>query len=44
LNPLAALLPLIDFGGASDADCRTLIGEATGNVQATATAQKEAAK
>ena len=44
LNPLAALLPLIDFGGASDADCRALIAEASGNVQATATAQKAAAK
>jgi len=44
LNPLAALLALVDFGGASDADCRALIGEASGNVQATATAQKEAAK
>lgn len=44
LNPLAALLPLIDFGGASDANCRALIAEASGNVQATATAQKAATK
>jgi uncharacterized protein involved in outer membrane biogenesis len=44
LNPLAALLALIDFGGASDANCRALIAEASGNVQATATAQKAATK
>ena len=37
LNPLAALLPLIDLGGATDADCRALIGEASANVQARAT-------
>jgi uncharacterized protein involved in outer membrane biogenesis len=34
LTPLAALLPLIDFGGASDADCRALIEEAKENVEA----------
>jgi uncharacterized protein involved in outer membrane biogenesis len=36
LTPAAALLPLIDFGGASDADCRALIDEAHDNVQARA--------
>ncbi len=49
LNPLAALLPLIDFGGAGDADCRALMGEASENVQAKAgqsktTPQKAAAR
>jgi uncharacterized protein involved in outer membrane biogenesis len=44
LNPLAALLALTDFGGASDANCRALIAEASGNVQATATARKAASK
>jgi hypothetical protein len=34
LNPLAALLPLIDTGGSKDADCRGLMQEAKGNVQA----------
>ena len=42
LNPLAALLPLIDLGGASDADCRALITEASANVQAHATNRKTA--
>ena len=42
LNPLAALLPLIDFGGASDADCRGLIAEASANVQASAMPQRAA--
>ena len=40
LNPLAALLPLIDFGGASDANCRALIAEASASVQANATTQR----
>ncbi len=40
LNPLAALLPLIDFGGASDANCRALIQEASDNVQALATSAR----
>ena len=44
LNPLAALLPLIDFGSANDADCRALIAEASENVQARTTAQKAATK
>ena len=49
LNPLAALLPLIDFGGAGDADCRALMGEASESVQAKAgqsktTPQKAAAR
>jgi hypothetical protein len=34
LNPLAALLPLIDAGGSQDADCRALIREASDNVEA----------
>ncbi len=34
LTPLAALLPLIDVGGAADADCRALMQEAQDNVQA----------
>jgi hypothetical protein len=34
LNPLAALLPLIDTGGGKDADCRGLMQEAKENVQA----------
>jgi len=34
LAPPAALLPLIDFGGASDADCRALMQDAKDNVQA----------
>ncbi|HEX3633238.1 MAG TPA: AsmA family protein [Casimicrobiaceae bacterium] len=34
LNPLAALLPLIDTGGSKDADCRGLMQEAKENVQA----------
>ncbi len=42
LNPLAALLPLIDFGGASDANCQALIAEASANVQAKATTQRAA--
>ena len=42
LNPLAALLPLIDLGGAQDADCRALIAEASANVKARTTAQKAA--
>jgi uncharacterized protein involved in outer membrane biogenesis len=33
-TPLAALLPLIDFGGATDADCRALMQDAKDNVQA----------
>ena len=40
LNPLAALLPLIDFGGASDANCRALIAEASASVQAKATTER----
>jgi uncharacterized protein involved in outer membrane biogenesis len=40
LNPLAALLPLIDFGGASDANCGALIAEASANVQAKAMTQR----
>jgi uncharacterized protein involved in outer membrane biogenesis len=36
LTPLAALLPLIDFGGASDADCRALMQDAKENVEAQA--------
>ena len=38
LNPLAALLPLIDTGGNKDADCRGLMQEAKENVQARSTA------
>lgn len=38
LNPLAALLPLIDTGGNKDADCRGLMQEAKENVQARNTA------
>jgi len=34
LNPLAALLPLIDTGGSKDADCRGLMQEAKDNVEA----------
>ena len=37
LNPLAALLPLIDLGGAEDANCQALIMEARSEVQAKAT-------
>jgi uncharacterized protein involved in outer membrane biogenesis len=37
LNPLAALLPLIDTGGSKDADCRGLMQEAKENVQARTT-------
>jgi len=37
LNPLAALLPLIDTGGSKDADCRGLMQEAKENVQARST-------
>jgi AsmA family protein len=33
-TPLAALLPLIDFGGATDADCQGLMQDAKDNVQA----------
>jgi len=33
LTPIAALLPLIDFGGAPDADCRGLMTEARDNVK-----------
>jgi len=33
---LSLQLPLVDFGGASDADCRGLIAEASANVQAKA--------
>ena len=33
-TPLAALLPLIDFGGAIDADCQGLMQDAKDNVQA----------
>jgi hypothetical protein len=33
LNPLAALLPLIDTGGSEDADCRGLMQEAKESVQ-----------
>jgi uncharacterized protein involved in outer membrane biogenesis len=40
LNPLAALLPLIDFGGATDADCRALTMEASASVQAKATTER----
>jgi hypothetical protein len=34
LNPLAALLPLIDPGGGKDADCRALMQEASASVRA----------
>ncbi len=34
VTPLAALLPLIDFGGAIDADCQGLMQDAKDNVQA----------
>jgi hypothetical protein len=34
LNPLAALLPLIDTGGSNDADCRGLMQDAKESVQA----------
>jgi uncharacterized protein involved in outer membrane biogenesis len=40
LNPLAALLPLVDFGGATDANCRALIMEASASVQAKATTER----
>ncbi len=40
LNPLAALLPLVDFGGASDANCQALIAEASASVQAQAAPQR----
>jgi hypothetical protein len=33
VNPLAALLPLIDTGGSKDADCRGLMQEAKESVQ-----------
>jgi uncharacterized protein involved in outer membrane biogenesis len=33
-TPLAALLPLVDFGGATDADCQGLMQDAKDNVQA----------
>jgi hypothetical protein len=38
-TPVAALLPLIDFGGATDADCRALIQDARENVEARASKQ-----
>jgi uncharacterized protein involved in outer membrane biogenesis len=44
LNPLAALLPLVDFGGGSDADCRALIDEARASVQANATIPRAATR
>ena len=34
LTPVAALLPLIDFGGSGDADCRALMQDAKENVEA----------
>jgi hypothetical protein len=37
LNPLAALLPLIDTGGNKDADCRGLMQEARESEQARST-------
>jgi hypothetical protein len=37
LNPLAALLPLIDTGGSADADCRGLMQDAKESVQARST-------
>lgn len=40
LTPLAALLPLIDFGGATDAECGALIQDARQNVQARAANKK----
>jgi uncharacterized protein involved in outer membrane biogenesis len=43
VNPLAALLPLIDFGGATDANCRALIAEASANVQERVPPQRSAA-
>jgi len=43
LNPLAALIPLVDFGGGRDADCQALIAEASANVQAKATTPRVAA-
>jgi uncharacterized protein involved in outer membrane biogenesis len=39
LNPLAALLPLIDLGGAADAICQALMAEASADVQARATSR-----
>jgi len=39
LNPFAALLPLIDPGGAGDADCRALIAGASANLQVNAMTQ-----
>jgi len=44
LNPLAALLPLIDLGGASDANCRGLIAEAGASVQAKAITERAHAR
>ena len=38
-TPLAALLPLIDFGGATDADCRALMQDAKESVEARALKQ-----
>ena len=38
-TPLAALLPLIEFGGATDADCRALMQDAKENVEARALKQ-----
>ncbi len=38
-TPVAALLPLIDFGGATDADCRALMQDAKENVEARALKQ-----
>jgi len=38
-TPLAALLPLIEIGGAADADCRALMQDAKENVEARALKQ-----
>jgi len=43
LNPLAALLPLIDTGGSKDADCRGLMQDAKENVRARRTAPSRGA-
>jgi len=42
-TPVAALLPLIDFGGATDADCRALMQDAKENVEARALKQPSTA-
>jgi uncharacterized protein involved in outer membrane biogenesis len=43
-TPLAALLPLIDFGGATDADCQGLMQDAKDNVQAQRVGPKAGSK